>query len=104
MAVKLPRPRLPIHELLSPEFGVASDVTLLVLNRAGEVEGELKAHGNILALSSSVLKELLFTKSGEFNAGKLVEIRGATLKTAKRMLYFIYWKPSEECGWDDARV
>ena len=102
MAAKLPRPRLPIHELLNPEFGVTSDVTLLVLNRAGEVEGELKAHGNILALSSSVLKELLFTKSGEFNARKLVEVRGATLKTAKWMLDFIYWKPSEDFGWDDA--
>ena len=55
MAVKHPRPR-PIHELLNPEFGVAPDVTLLVLNGAGEVEGELKAHGNILALSRSVLK------------------------------------------------
>ena len=43
-----------------------------------------------------------FSKSVKLNAGKLVEVKGATLKTTKWMLDFIYWKPSEECGWDDA--
>ena len=58
-------PRLPIHYLLKPDFGVSPDVTLRILSGDGKVEGELKAHGVILALGSSVLKEILFSKSGE---------------------------------------
>ena len=59
------QPRLPIHELLNPDFGVRPDVTLRILSGDGKVEGELKAHGVILAVGSSVFKELFFSKSGE---------------------------------------
>ena len=94
-------PRLPIHELLNPDFGVKPDVTLRVLSGDGKVEGELKAHGIILALGSSLLKELLFSKSGELISWKVVEVRGASLKTTKWMLDFLYSKPPEERDWND---
>ena len=96
------QPRLPIHELLNPDFGVRPDVTLRVLSGDGKVEGELKAHGVILALGSSVLKELLYSKSGELISWKVVEVRGASLKTTKWMLDFLYSKPVEELDWNDA--
>jgi len=95
-------PRLPIHYLLNPDFGVSPDVTLRILSGDGKVEGELKAHGIILALGSSVLKEILFSKSGELISWKVVEVRGASLKTTKWMLEFLYSKPAEERDWNDA--
>jgi len=95
-------PRFPLHQLLSPEFGFGHDVILRVFNGDGELEGDLKAHGIILALGSSVLKEFLFSQSGELVTWKVVEARGATLKIAKWMLDFLYLKPDMECGWDDA--
>ena len=95
-------PRLPIHELLNPDFGVRPDVTLRILGGDGEVEGELRAHSVILALGSSVLKELLFSKSGELISWKVVEVMGASLKTTKWMLDFLYSKPAEERGWSGA--
>ena len=94
-------PRLPIHELLNPDFGVSPDVTLRVFSGDGIVEGEVKAHGVILALGSSVLKKLLFSKSGELISWKVVEARGASLKTTKSMLDFLYSKPPEERDWND---
>ena len=95
-------PRLPIHSLLNPDFGVSPDVTLRILSGDGKVEGELKAHGVILALGSSVLKEILFSKSGELISWKVVEVRGASLKATKWMLEFLYSKPAEERDWNDA--
>ena len=95
-------PRLPIHKLLNPDFGVRPDVTLRILGGDGEVEGELRAHSVILALGSSVLKELLFSKSGELISWKVVEVMGASLKTTKWMLDFLYSKPEEERGWSGA--
>ena len=97
-----PRPRLPLYKLLNADFGIGHDVTLRVLNGNGEVEGDLKAHCIILALGSSILEGLLFNKAGEMTAGKVVEVRGASLKTARWMLDFLYFKPEEQCGWDDA--
>ena len=96
------QPRLPIHELLNPDFGVRPDVTLRILSGDGKVEGELKAHGVILAVGSSVFKELFFSKSGELISWKVVEVRGASLKTTKWMLDFLYSKPVEELDWNDA--
>jgi len=95
-------PRYPLHQLLTPEFGFGHDIILRVFNGDGEVEGDLKAHGIILAFGSSVLKELLFSQSGELATWKVVEAKGATMKTAKWMLDFLYMKPDKECGWDDA--
>ena len=95
-------PRLPIHELLNPDFGVRPDVTLRIFTGDGKVEGELEAHGIILALGSSVLKELLFSKSGELISWKVVEVRGASLKVTKWMLDFLYSKPSKERDWSSA--
>ena len=97
-----PRPRLPLYKLLNADFGIGHDVTLRVLNGDGEVEGDLKVHCIILALGSSILEGLLFNKAGEMTAGKVVEVRGASLKTARWMLDFLYLKPEEQCGWDDA--
>jgi len=97
-----PRPRLPLYKLLNADFGIGHDVTLRVLNGDGEVEGDLMAHCIILALGSSILEGLLFNKAGEMTAGKVVEVRGASLKTARWMLDFLYFKPSEQCGWDGA--
>ena len=96
------QPRLPIHELLNPDFGVRPDVTLRILSGDGKAEGELKAHGVILAVGSSVFKELFFSKSGELISWKVVEVRGASLKTTKWMLDFLYSKPVEELDWNDA--
>ena len=96
-----PRRFVP-HQLLSPEFGCGHDVILRVFNGDGEVEGDLKAHGIIMALGSSVLKEFLFSQSGELATWKVIEARGATLKIAKWMLDFLYLKPDVECSWDDA--
>ena len=95
-------PRLPIHELLNEDFGLRPDVTLHILGGDGKVEGELMAHSVILALGSSVLKELLFSKSGELIRWKVVEVMGASLKTTKWMLEFLYSKPAEERDWNDA--
>jgi len=95
-------PRFLLHRLLSPEFGFGHDVILRVFNGDGELEGDLKAHGIIMALGSTVLKEFLFSQSGELLTWKVVEARGATLKIAKWMLDFLYLKPDAECGWDDA--
>jgi len=95
-------PRYPLHQLLTPEFGFGHDIILRVFNGDGEVEGDLKAHGIILAFGSSVLKEFLFSQSGELATWKVVEAKGATMKTAKWMLDFLYMKPDKECGWDDA--
>ena len=94
-------PRLPIHELLNPDFGVSPDVTLRILGGDGKVEGEMMAHSVILALGSSVLKEFLFSKSGELISWKVVEVKGASLKTTKWMLDFLYSKPPEERDWND---
>ena len=95
-------PRFDLHRLLSPEFGFGHDVILRVFNGDGEVEGDLKAHGIIMAPCTSVLKEFLFSQSGELVTWKVIEARGATLKIAKWMLDFLYLKPDAECGWDDA--
>jgi len=97
-----PRPRLPLYKLLNADIGIGHDVTLRVFNGDGKVEGELKAHCIILALGSSILEGLLFNKAGEMTAGKVVEVRGASMKTAKWMLDFLYFKPTEQCGWDEA--
>ena len=97
-----PPRRFSLHKLLSPEFGFGHDVILRVFNGDGEVEGDLKAHGIIMALGSSVLKEFLFSQSGELATWKVIEARGATLKIAKWMLDFLYLKPDVECSWDDA--
>lgn len=95
-------PRYPLHQLLTPEFGFGHDVILRVLNGDGEIEGDLKAHGIILALGSVVLKEFLFSNSGVLDTWKVVEARGASLKIAKLMLDFLYMKPDVECGWEEA--
>ena len=95
-------PRLPIHKLLDPEFGVGPDVTLRIFTGNGEVEGELKAHGIILALGSYAFKELLYSKSGELINWKVVEVRGASLKTTKWMVDFLYSKPAVKHDWNDA--
>jgi len=97
-----PRPRLPLYKLLNADFGIGHDVTLRVFNAEGKVEGDLKAHCIILALGSSVLEGLLFNKTGEMTAVKVVEVRGASLQTAKWMLDFLYFKPTDQCGWNDA--
>lgn len=102
LAMSNHHPRYPLHQLLTPEFGFGHDIILRVFNGDGDVEGDLKAHGIILAFGSSVLKELLFSQSGELATWKVVEAKGATLKTAKWMLDFLYMKPDKECGWDDA--
>ena len=95
-------PRYPLHQLLTPEFGFGHDVILRVFNGDGEIEGDLKAHGIILALGSVVLKEFLFSNSGVLDTWKVVEARGASLKIAKLMLDFLYMKPDVECGWEEA--
>ena len=95
-------PRLPIHNLLDPDFGVRPDVTLRIFTGNGEVEGELKAHGIILALGSYAFKELLYSKSGELVSWKVVEVRGASLKTTKWMVDFLYSKPAVKHDWNDA--
>ena len=95
-------PRLPIHKLLDPAFGVGPDVTLRIFTGNGEVEGELKAHGIILALGSYAFKELLYSKSGELVSWKVVEVRGASLKTTKWMVDFLYSKPAVKHDWNDA--
>ena len=95
-------PRLPIHKLLDPAFGVGPDVTLRIFTGNGEVEGELKAHGIILALGSYTFKELLYSKSGELINWKVVEVRGASLKTTKWMVDFLYSKPAVKHDWNDA--
>ena len=96
------RPRLPLYKLLNADFGIGHDVTLRVFNGDGRMEGDLKAHRIVLALGSSFLERLLFNKSGEMTTVKVVEVKGASLKTAKWMLDFIYFKPTEQCDWDDA--
>ena len=92
-------PRLPIHYLLNPDFGVSPDVPLRILSGDGKVEGELKAHGVILALGSSVLKEILFSKSGELISWKVVEVRGGIKKKTG-----FFQKNSERGGGGSRRI